>query len=68
MAMLGQFLCDPWNFEIFNDRLGLGLRDDFTPLTLTEFQLFGGMMHSTVKQITIKNSHDLTIFACSTEL
>ena len=25
-------------------------------------------MHSTVKQITIKNSHDLTSFACSTEL
>ena len=28
MAMLSQFLRDPWNFDIFDDRLGPGLRED----------------------------------------
>ena len=34
VAMLGQFLRIPWNFEIFHDRLGPGLRDDVIALTL----------------------------------
>ena len=32
MVMLCQFLLVPWNFEIFHDRLGPGLRYDFTAL------------------------------------
>ena len=34
MAMLSQFLHVPRNFEIFYDRLGQGLRDNVTALTL----------------------------------
>ena len=30
MAMLGQYLHVSWNFVIFYDRLGSGLRDDIT--------------------------------------
>ena len=39
MAMLGQFLCVPRNFEIFHDRLGPDLRNYITTLTLLGFQL-----------------------------
>ena len=34
MAMLSQFLCISWNFEFYHDRLGPGLGDDITALTL----------------------------------
>ena len=36
--MLGQFLCIPRNFEVFHDRLGPGLGDGVTALTLQRFQ------------------------------
>ena len=57
MAMLNQLLCVPWNFEIFYDRLGPILRHDITTVTPKDFryqfEVFGGMMLSTTKQIAI---------------
>ena len=34
MTMLCQSFCVPWNFEFFNYRIGLGLRDEASALTL----------------------------------
>ena len=34
IAMLGNFFSVPWNFKISHDRLGQGLMDDVTTLTL----------------------------------
>ena len=34
IAMLGNFLSVPWNFEISHDKLGQGLRDDITTLNI----------------------------------
>ena len=39
MAILGQLLCNPGNFQIFKDRLGTGLKDDLTAPILVGFQL-----------------------------
>ena len=59
MAMLGQFLCVPQNFEIFHDRLFWpGLRNGVTALNSLRISgislKFGGMMHSNMKQIDME--------------
>ena len=72
MAMLGQFLRVPQDFEIFDDRLFWpGLRDDVTALTLRISGIslkFGGMLHSNMNQIAIYNGHAQPILARSTAL
>ena len=72
MAMLGQFLRVPQDFEIFDDRLFWpGLRDDVTALTLRISGIslkFGDLMHSNMKQIAIYNGHAQPILARSTAL
>ena len=56
MAMLGQLLSVPSNFEISHDRLELDLRDDVTTLNIWWFQLlawkFGRIVHSTTEMFT----------------
>ena len=53
--MLGQFLCVPWNFEIFYDRVGPGPSDGryrINSLMISAISLtFSEMMHSNMKQI-----------------
>ena len=69
--MLCQVLRILWNFEIFHDRLGPGLRDDITTNSLSISAIglkFGGMMHSNMKQIVIWNGHAWPIFVHSSEL
>ena len=57
MALLGQFLRVPRNFEISRIDLGPGPRDDIAALTLLKISAislkFSGMMHSAMKQMAI---------------
>ena len=57
MALLGQFLRVPRNFEISRIDLGPGPRDDIAALTLLKISAIGlkfsGMMHSAMKQMAI---------------
>ena len=63
-ASLGQFFCIPRNFEIFHDKFGPGLRKDVSnSLRISGIDLkFGGVMHGTMKRITIENCHARPIF------
>ena len=72
MAMLGQFLRVPRNFDMFHDSFltsSEGRRYRFHSLRISGISLeFGAMMHSNKKQIAIESGHAQPIFACSVEL
>ena len=72
VAMLGQHLRVPWNFEIFHDRLGPGLGENVTALTLLVCQLLTGNLLGwyTVawRRLLFKMAMLSHFFARSTEL
>ena len=59
MAMLGQFLCISWNFEVFSDRLGPGRSLILGNVRKSHY----GLKFSTMKRITIWNGHAKPVFA-----